>query len=76
MKLQHGKQGSKDVLKFQKRKSDLHRFTFARMIKFVIGRQKEKVEGKVDSESSSDNASESSEHSDEDDMSETENKEQ
>ena len=43
MKLQHGKAGSKDLLKFQKRKSDLHSFNFVKMIKFIIARQKEKM---------------------------------
>lgn len=39
MKLAHGKAGSRDLLKFQKRTSDLHSFNFVKMIKFIIVRQ-------------------------------------
>ena len=39
----HGKQGTKDVLKFQKRKSELHDFSFVNMVRYIINQQKLKI---------------------------------
>ena len=60
MKLAHGKAGSKDLLKFQKRKTDLHNFSFVKMIKFIIARQKEKMKDEKDDSDSDKNSSQDS----------------
>ena len=60
MKLAHGKAGSKDLLKFQKRKTDLHNFSFVKMIKFIIARQKEKMKDEKDNSDSDKNSSQES----------------
>lgn len=47
MRLQHGKAIHKDDrLKFQKRSGDLHDFAFAKMIKYMLKRAREKLEEK------------------------------
>ena len=72
----HGKQGTKDVLKFQKRKSDLHDFGFVNMIRFVISQQKEKIKEDPQQvsgseESEDDESQDESEESDQEEQKQT-----